>query len=346
MSKFNLNSLLSTTSLNNGMTENEGNKNSQKLGIKLIPVSVYDLVPSKDNFYSMQQIEELKTAIELAGGIKQNLTVTPLDNGKYKVLAGHRRLLASISLVEEGKTEYEFVPCGIEYVEEDTELQEIREELLLILMNSQRDKTDWDKVEEVKRLRTILERYKKREKIPGRMREIIADALNTSVAQVGRMESISKNLSQEFKEEFKEEKINISTAYELSTLPQAEQQSIYEEHVENGTSPNINAVKEKKAELKEKVEEASKPTNEVPPEPVIIERVPEEIVQELQELRMKVNQNEEADKLVIKFSIQFESLAKNFKEILETIKGIDDIEAKEKCRGTINILINKMMERL
>lgn len=66
-------------------------------------ISVFDLVPSEDNFYSMREIEELKAAIEIAGKVLQNLTVVPLDGGKYKVIAGHRRRLASLALVERWK---------------------------------------------------------------------------------------------------------------------------------------------------------------------------------------------------------------------------------------------------
>lgn len=290
MAKFNLNSLLSGTSLNNAESEEKGEKKSRK-NHKVIPISVYDLVPSENNFYSMEQIEDLKTAIELAGGIKQNLTVTPLGNGKYKVLAGHRRRLASIALVEEGKTEYEFVPCGVETIEEDEELQEIREELLLILTNSQRDKTDWDKVEEVKRLRTILERYKKKEKLPGRVREIIAETLNTSAAQVGRMDSISKKLSEEFKEEFKEQKINISTAYELSILPEEAQQEVFEEYMENG-SISINDVKEKRAEIKEESKEILE-QKEKPEEEEESEEESEEEPEEEEKAEVKTDQKKE-----------------------------------------------------
>lgn len=54
-------------------------------------ISYSKLVPSEDNFYSMQEIEELKTAIELAGRVLNNLIVTPLEDGKYKILSGHRR---------------------------------------------------------------------------------------------------------------------------------------------------------------------------------------------------------------------------------------------------------------
>lgn len=247
MAKFNLNDLL-----NKASTEEAGKpkREDSKKPYKVEFINVHDLEPSKDNFYSMNQIEELKTAIELAGGVKQNLIITPIDKGKYKVLAGHRRRLATLALVEEGKEEYKLLPCKIEEVEKDEEIQSIQEELLIILTNSHREKTDYDKVEEVKRLREILERYKKKEKIPGRMREIIAQALNTSPGQVGRMESIDRKLSDEFKEELKEEKINISTAYELSTLPEEGQQEIYKDYTEKGNL-SINDVKEKKAELRE-----------------------------------------------------------------------------------------------
>ena len=72
-------------------------------------LSVFDLVPSEDNFYSMNDIEELKSKIELAGKVLQNFIVVPLGGGKYKVISGHRRRAACISLVEEGKPEFEFV---------------------------------------------------------------------------------------------------------------------------------------------------------------------------------------------------------------------------------------------
>lgn len=253
VAKFNLNQLLSKTSLSNTETEKEEpmqQEQQKKKAYEIKLISVYDLVPSKDNFYSLNQIDELKTAIELAGGIKQNLNVVPLENNKYKVLAGHRRRLASLALAEEGKAEYELLPCKVEETQEDKEIQTMQEELLIILTNSHREKTDYDKVEEVKRLREILEKYKEKEKIPGRMREIIAEALNTSPGQVGRMESIDRKLSDGFKEELKEEKINISTAYELSTLPEEGQQEIFEEYKEKG-SLSINDVKEKKIEIKE-----------------------------------------------------------------------------------------------
>lgn len=236
MSKFNLNSLLSGTSLNSG----EGGEEKKDRVLKVVSISVYDLIPSKDNFYSVEDIAELKDSIEMFG-VKQNLTVKQLENGKYMVIAGHRRRLASLALVEEGKKEFEFVPCGIE-----TELDEIKEQLLLITTNATaRQLTDWEKTQQAEKMRELLERYKKKEKLPGRMRELIAKTLKTSSAQIGRMDSITKNLSEDFKEEFKEQKINISTAYELSTLSEEAQQEVFTEYMGSG-SISIKDVKEKR----------------------------------------------------------------------------------------------------
>ncbi len=192
MAKFNLNQLLNEKSLS-GAEEEPARR---KQFYKVMPLSVYDLVPSKDNFYSTEQIEELKMSIEMFG-VKQNLTVKPIGGGKYRIIAGHRRRLAALALVEEGKTEFEYVPCGIE-----TEEDEIKERLLLITTNSTaRQLSDWEKIKQAEEMRALLEELRKREKLPGRMRDLIAEALKTSPAQIGRMEAISKNLTPEFIEE-------------------------------------------------------------------------------------------------------------------------------------------------
>ena len=197
-------------------------------------LSVFDLVPSEDNFYSMNDIEELKSKIELAGKVLQNFIVVPMGGGKYKVISGHRRRAACISLVEEGKPEYEFVPCTVEADEQDAEVQAIREEIMLIAANSQREKTAWDKIEEARRTRALLERIKQEEKLPGDMRKLVAQTLNTSPAQIGRFDAITRNLCPAFMEELKADRINISTAYELSGLSAEDQAAAFEEYRETG----------------------------------------------------------------------------------------------------------------
>lgn len=250
MGKFNLVDLL------NGAGEQEEQQETawvearpQKPPYKIVALSVFDLVPSEGNFYSIDEIEKLKRDIELAGGVKQNLTVSPLDGGKYKILAGHRRRRACLELVEEGKREYELIPCGIEPRQQDSEMQEIREELLIITTNSQREKTDWDRVQETKHLHDVLRRYKARGgKLPGRLREIIADTLNTSETQIGRMGAIAKNLIPEFGEEMREKRLGISAAYELSGMPEEQQRAALEEYRAKGSFSVSDAKQRKEAE--------------------------------------------------------------------------------------------------
>lgn len=242
MAKFDLKTLLSEKSL---VKEEELSEKGSVKAFKVISLSVHDLIPSGDNFYSVEGIKELKESIELFGGVKQNLIVKRLEDGKYKVIAGHKRRLASLALVEEGKNEFEFVPCIIE-----EEAGNIAERLLLIMTNSTaRQLTDYEKSRQAEELKELLIEYKKQEKIPGRIRDLVAEILGTSAAQVGRMEAISKNLTDEFKEEWKENKVNMSTAYELSGMPEEKQVEAYEQYKENG-GITINEVKAMKKENK------------------------------------------------------------------------------------------------
>lgn len=259
MAKFNLNQLL-----NSGAKQGGGETRSTNPEYTITHIPVSKLEPSQDNFYSVEQIAELKASIA-AFGIKQNLIVAPTINGSYRVIAGHRRRLAVLSLVEEGKSEFERVPCIIEDDED-----ELREKLLLITTNSTtRILSDWEKITQAKELRGILEQIKKRDKIPGRLRDWIASTLDTSPAQIGRMEAIDKNLTPEFKEELKEGRVNLSTAYEISGMPEEKQKEVYEDYQQQGSISIKEAKEAKQAALPETPEperETSQPAPEASPE--------------------------------------------------------------------------------
>jgi len=201
-------------------------------------IDVYDLIPSEDNFYSMSAIEELASLIEISGGVKQPGLVTPLGGGKYRLIAGHRRRLASIFLVEQGKENYKKMPCMVEEArreeqedpEETEKLWAIDEGILLIATNGQREKTDWERVREVTKLRELLGEKRRFQKIPGQTRKIIAEYLGTTPSQVGRYESIDRHLTPEFQEELAAGRVNISVAYELSILPEEAQTEALQEY--------------------------------------------------------------------------------------------------------------------
>ena len=211
-------------------------------------ISVYNLEPSADNFYSVEDIADLKDSIELLG-VQQNLTVKQIPNtDKYKVIAGHRRRLASLQLAQEGKQQFELVPCRIE-----TSLDDVKEKIMLIYTNSTtRELSDWEKVEQLSQLKDLLKEYKKTHELPRRVRELLAEALNVSITQVGRIESINDNLAPEFKEELKKDNIKFSTAAEISRLSASDQKAVYEQHKEKGIT-SLKDVKKAKSKKDEEV---------------------------------------------------------------------------------------------
>lgn len=274
MGKFNLNQLLNSASMADGSAAES--KENRRPPLKVVSLNIRDLVPSKNNFYSVENVEELKTSIEIFG-VLQNLTVKPLDNGKYEIISGHRRHKACTELVAEGKTEFEYVPCGIQ-----SERDEIKEQILLIMTNSTaRELTDWEKMKQAEELRKNFEILKKREDLPGRVRDLVAEALNTSPTQIARLNAIDNNLTPEFKEEFKEGRIGTSAAYELSGMSEEQQKQAYSDYKEKG-GISAKEVKEEKRQT-EQFEDSMKAVAEVaeqapPPaivEPPILEEYPE-----------------------------------------------------------------------
>ena len=202
-------------------------------------ISYYDLVPSEDNFYSMQELEELQTAIELAGHILSNLIVTPLPDGKYKILSGHRRHAAVGRLLAAGKDEYEFLPFAVEELTDED--RDVREQVLLITANSQREKTAWDKLEEVRQMRDIARRTKQERGIAGRVRDLVAQSLHISSSRIAKYDSILNNLIPSLMEEIKANRLSISTAYDLSGLPADRQQASYDFYLNHGKLPSESA---------------------------------------------------------------------------------------------------------
>lgn len=241
MAGFNINDLLNGKSKAQAQGPAEGQQ-EQDNAFEVVMLDVEDLMPSKDNFYSVDDIDELAISIELSGGIEQNLVVKPQAHGKYEVIAGHRRRLAVLKLIADGKEEYRKVPCRIK-----KESDEIKDRLALIFTNSTaRQLTDWEKMQQAKELKEVLTEYKKalqeenkdkpkEERVRmGRIREIVAEMLNTSTTQIGRMEAIDNNLSEEFKEELQKGNIGISTAHELSRLDGEGQAKAYAQYEEKG----------------------------------------------------------------------------------------------------------------
>lgn len=223
-------------------------------------IDIKDIERNKKNFYEIVNVDELAEDIKM-NGLNHNLVVRKLDNGKYELISGERRYTALTKLVEEGNKIFALVPCKV------IEANDIDSEIILIQANAQtRELTEIEKLEQVKRL-TELYRTKKKngEKVPGKIREIIANDLKLSPTQVGRYERINKNLIPELKEILENGNLTIANASEFSSLSEDNQKVILE-IINNKVEISKEEATELKVKLKkleqEKADELKKLENE------------------------------------------------------------------------------------
>ena len=190
---------------------------------------IYDLIPSKGNFYSVEDVQDLKQSIELLGVLQPLLVTDEEEDGKRRIIAGHRRRLAVMQLVEEGKERFRRVPILIK-----PKKNAILDRLALIMANRFREKTDWERMTEALETEKLVLELKESMNIPGRTRDLLAEIIETSPAQVGRYKAIYNNIIPELMAEFKANRIVVSVIYEVSGLPEDYQKQAAEVFRENG----------------------------------------------------------------------------------------------------------------
>lgn len=189
---------------------------------------IYDLIPSKGNFYSVEDVQDLKQSIELLGVLQPLLVTDEEEDGKRRIIAGHRRRLAVMQLVDEGKERFRRVPILIK-----PKKNAILDRLALIMANRFREKTDWERMTEALETEKLVLELKESMNIPGRTRDLLAEIIETSPAQVGRYKAIYNNIIPELMAEFKANRIVVSVIYEASGLPEDYQKQAAEIFREN-----------------------------------------------------------------------------------------------------------------
>lgn len=199
---------------------------------KLEKVSVRKMKPSKDNFYSIdeEEITRLARTIELVG-LQQNFVVKKIPGtDEYEVIAGHKRRLAVLKLLDEGKEEFEMQPCKIIYTDDD-----IKNELTLIFTNStQRIRTDAEMMKEVEKTDRLLKQLRETQKIEGRTDEIIAQLLGSSKSQVARLKKINNKLIEPLKSEYEAGNISTAAADKTASLPEEQQKEVLKKYEGTG----------------------------------------------------------------------------------------------------------------
>lgn len=229
--KFNLTELLNQRSKETAEAAPQGEKTAEiatpEEGVSST-ADIYDLIPSKGNFYSVEDVQDLKQSIELLGVLQPLLVTEEEENGKRRIIAGHRRRLAVMQLVDEGKDRFRRVPILIK-----PKKNAILDRLALIMANRFREKTDWERMTEALETEKLVLELKDSMNIPGRTRDLLAEIIETSPAQLGRYKAIYNNIIPELMAEFKANRIVVSVIYEVSGLPEDYQKQAAEAFREN-----------------------------------------------------------------------------------------------------------------
>lgn len=183
-------------------------------GRELMQADIDDLVSNDANFYAVDEdkLEDLKNSIALSG-IMDPPTVTRTDDGKYRLISGHRRTAAVRALVKEGREDLRNVPVFVR-----SPRSAAMEELELIMANSTaRVLTSAEISQAAQRVERLLYDLKEQGvEFPGRMRDHVAEACNVSKTKLANLHMIEENLISEFKSKWATGKLPDATALELA----------------------------------------------------------------------------------------------------------------------------------
>ena len=165
-----------------------------------IVVNYRDIVVTKHNKYSMDELQEIATGIEM-DGLQQPLVLGRV-NGEYWLVSGHRRLGGIKILVAEGKAGFENVKCRYK------DMTEIEFRIALLVGNTfNRKMTDYDLMTQAAEWKEVLTQARKEGLLileaGERVRDYVAAVMGEKVPKIRTLNTIHDNATPEVKEQFK-----------------------------------------------------------------------------------------------------------------------------------------------
>lgn len=192
---------------------------------RMIDVDLLDDNPL--NFFPVEgDLTDLCESIEV-NGLLQPILVTPADNGRYRIIAGHRRTAAMRKLAEKDSERFRQAPCRVTRPA-SPEL----EELMLIQTNTEaRELSYLVKNTAADRVAAILVKLQQEQgiKLPGKMRSNVAQILKTSESQLARAKYIKEHLEPELQKA----DLTDDAAYKLAHLPPEQQRELHDHYTKN-----------------------------------------------------------------------------------------------------------------
>lgn len=196
--------------------------NSESMKNKALPrkrIDYRQLIPHEKNHYSLEDIEELADSIENVGLLHDVLVKDSgetNENGDklYKVVSGHRRVLAMTMLVEERKLEdFEEIPCAVIPENEEETITQMK---LHYANMTSRDMTEYDKMIAISEMKKLIQNAKDNGiKIKGRVKEVVAEAVGLKPTQAQKYMTVAENSTEEVKEAIRDGQLTIEAAHNL-----------------------------------------------------------------------------------------------------------------------------------
>ena len=183
-------------------------------------VWVNQIEPDEFNseIYDVSGIEALADDIKL-NGLLQFPLVRYMPGGKYMVISGHRRVAAIRLLAKEEPEQWKMIPVILDPDKDDTTAH-----IKLISANAvNRELSQGEIMKQTLKMYELLTEQKKKENLPGRVRDMVAKKLNMSAGAVGEYMTIEQNLVFHLKEDFLKGELSKAVAVELSKLITSDQ---------------------------------------------------------------------------------------------------------------------------
>lgn len=197
--------------------------------------------------YSIAGIEALADDIKL-NGLLQFPLVRYMLGGKYMIISGHRRIAAIRLLAKEDPEQWKMIPVILDPDKDDTSAH-----IKLISANAvNRELSQGEIMKQTLKMYSLLTEQKKKENLPGRVRDMVAKKLNMSAGAVGEYMTIEQKLIFYLKQDFLKGELSKAVAVELSKLTTADQMS-WLDRIRAGEKVTADIVKQFRQQAEAKV---------------------------------------------------------------------------------------------
>lgn len=218
---------------------------------------------------SIDNIEELADSIADVGLVNA-IVLRQKEDGRYRIVAGERRYIAILSLIEDGRWKKDrpikaslFDPGRIDLPLTDEE----KEDYVRATENAeQRNKTDGDKLIQMRKLMKIYEKLRENGAISNvKTRALLAADMKMAPSHAAQFMKVDAKGSDELIDAVLDNKVSVSAASTIAGLPKENQKEIIERALEEKTDDKKitpkeleNAQQKIKKESAPRAEEAEK----------------------------------------------------------------------------------------